>query len=107
MFNLPPDETARIRQADGDELSAIVARLAQKLAGEAGCDPEPLQASMAELITDIKECTCPELSCSHNCNTCTPSHCAYDTGPYYCEDCFAFVPNLPTFCHCSQQIVIT
>lgn len=107
MLNLPSDETVRIRQTDGDELAAIVGQLAQRLASEANCDPEPLYARIMELVPEIRECQCPELRCRHNCNTCTPANCAYGERAYYCEDCFAFVPNLPTFCHCGQEIVIT
>ena len=106
MHEPTPNDTALVRQAHDADLTAEVARVSQKLAEVVRCDPEALRTKFELLVSEIKECTCAELNCEHNCNSCTVATCAYGTGPYYCEDCFAFVRYLPTFCHCAQLIVI-
>lgn len=106
MHELTPSDTTLVRQADVADLASTVACMARKLADQVGCDPEELRPELERLVLEIKECRCAELHCEHNCNSCSEAHCAYGSGPYYCEDCFAFVPNLPTFCHCVQLIVI-
>ena len=96
-----------IRQASDYQLPALVAQLARNLAAQAGCDPLTLQEEIEALVDVITGCRCTDLRCSHNCNYCTPESCEFVNRPYYCEDCFAFVPDLPSFCHCARRIVIT
>ena len=60
---------------------------------------------LEDVAEEIRECFCEEKTCGH---TCTAWNCREPCEvkePGYCEDCFAFVPNLLTFCHCGQIIM--
>ncbi|MCY4556019.1 MAG: hypothetical protein OXF79_06500 [Chloroflexi bacterium] len=107
MYELEIEDTDLIRQATDADLPALVAQLARKLAAQIESDPVAMQDRIAELVDDVRECRCAELRCSHNCNYCTPDGCDFENRAYWCEDCFAFVPDYPTFCHCGQRIIIT
>ena len=100
MYELSTKDTALIRQASDSELPALVTRLARNLAVQTQSDPLEMRDYVAELALQIKECRCGDLPCAHNCNSCTPDACEFESRPYWCEDCFAFVPDYPTFCHC-------
>ena len=87
-----------IKACDESELPEILRRFRDSSLGERF-------NGLEEVAEDIRECYCAEKSCGH---TCTSWACAdpcdrKDSG--YCEDCFAFVPDLLTFCHCGQRIM--
>ena len=106
MYELTAEDTELIRRATEEDLPALAAQLARKLATQIQCDPLVMGDFMAELVEEVKECRCAELRCSHSCNHCTPDSCDFENRAYWCEDCFAFVPDYPTFCHCGQRIII-
>ena len=65
-----------------------------------------MQLCFAELTQAIQERRCADLGCPHDCNSCMPAACYFKNRPYWCEHCFAFVPDYPTFCHCGQRIIV-
>ena len=91
--------TADILAADESELPAIILKFEQSPFGRR---VEGIEC----VVREARQCRCADLTCGHNCiRRCDPS-CQGDKF-YYCEDCFAFVPNLLTFCHCTQEIVVS
>ena len=91
--------TADIRTADESGLPAILREF----------EESPLVRRVEGLecvVAEVRQCRCARVSCGHTCVRCRNDNCKVD-GLFHCEDCFAFVPNLLTFCHCVQEIVVS
>ena len=89
---------SEIKASDETELPAIIRRF----------EDSPLGArfrGLEEVAEEIRECYCAEKSCGHTCTYWACTEPCDGKEPGYCEDCFAFVPNLLTFCHCGQTIM--
>ena len=60
---------------------------------------------LEDVAEDIRGCYCADKTCGHTCTYWDCGEPCDGKPPGYCEDCFAFVPNLLTFCHCGQTIM--
>ena len=112
-----PDLNTRRRL---EEMEALEERLRQLFEDFKSCDESQLGEIIREfkestegrrfrgveaVAEDIRECYCAEKTCGHTCTSWACTNPCEVKEPGYCEDCFAFVPNLLTFCHCGQIIM--
>lgn len=91
--------TADIRTADESDLLTITREFEESPLGRR---VEGLEC----VVLEVRQCRCANLSCGHTCIRCCDDTCRVDY-LHHCEDCFAFVPNLLTFCHCVQEIAVS
>ena len=56
MYELTAEDTELIRRVTEEDLPALAAQLARKLATQIQCDPLVMEDFMAELVEEVKEC---------------------------------------------------
>ena len=60
---------------------------------------------LEDVAEEIRDCFCDDKTCGHICTAWDCKEPCDGKPRGHCEDCFAFVPNLLTFCHCGQTIM--
>ena len=87
-----------IRECDESELPGILRAFQESPLGSRF-------RGLEDVAEEIRDCYCAGKTCGHTCTAwdCREPCDGKEKG--YCEDCFAFVPNLLTFCHCGQTIM--
>ena len=90
--------TADILASDESDLPALIREFEESPLGRR---VEGIECA----VRDVRQCRCAAKICGHTCIRGCDDSCQGDQF-YHCEDCFAFVPNLLSFCHCAQEIVV-
>ena len=90
--------TADILASDESDLPAVIREFEESPLGRR---VEGIEC----VVRDVRQCRCADMACGHTCiRGCDDSCQGYQFN--HCEDCFAFVPNLLSFCHCAQEIMV-